>query len=363
MRVIIPLLIATAVCLLCALLLPILAARSPEATERIYSNGIFPAVGSLWTVLMGFVPVSAAELLLYALALTAAALVLWGVVLLLRRKWKTVLIGFLTLCLIASALFARFYVAWGFNYFRLPLSARLSLDVKKRSPQELADLCVSLAKQAAALRAGLSESGDGSVDLGTTDEIFAAVPSAFDRLHEKFPQLSRVAAKPKGVLYSKGMSYAGISGIFMPFTFECNVNVDQPTMLLPVTAAHEAVHQTGIAREDEANFIGYLACMAADDAKFNYSATMLALIHAGNALNRISTQAYSTLCAKCYSAGMKRDFDAHNAYWKKFEGPVQESVTKTNDRYLKSNGQSDGVLSYGRMVDLLLAARAAGIIK
>ena len=49
------------------------------------------------------------------------------------------------------------------------------------------------------------------------------------------------------------------------------------------------------------------------------------------------------------------DFQYNNLYWRQFEGAVAEVSTKINDSYLKANFQNDGVQSYGRMVDLLLA--------
>jgi hypothetical protein len=46
---------------------------------------------------------------------------------------------------------------------------------------------------------------------------------------------------------------------------------------------------------------------------------------------------------------------ADSAFWKQFDGKVAEVSNKVNDTYLKVNKQEDGVKSYGRMVDLLLA--------
>ena len=43
------------------------------------------------------------------------------------------------------------------------------------------------------------------------------------------------------------------------------------------------------------------------------------------------------------------------AYWRQFETKVAEISDKVNDSYLKANNQEDGVKSYGRMLDLLLA--------
>ena len=128
----------------------------------------------------------------------------------------------------------------------------------------------------------------------------------------------------------------------MPFTMEANVNVDIADYSIPVTMLHELAHQRGFMREDEANFIAYLAGMNSDNLEIMYSSTMLALIISGNVL-------YG-------QDGIKKDIRANTEYWSKYEDTVISTVsTKINDTYLKANAQADGVKSYGRMVDLLLA--------
>ena len=110
----------------------------------------------------------------------------------------------------------------------------------------------------------------------------------------------------------------------------------------------------GYMREDEANFIAFLACRASDFPEFQYSGAMLAFIHANNALFSIDRDLGSETYAML-SEGVKRDLAANSRYWKQFEGPVAEASEAVNDTYLKANRQEDGVKSYGRMVDLLLA--------
>ena len=51
----------------------------------------------------------------------------------------------------------------------------------------------------------------------------------------------------------------------------------------------------------------------------------------------------------------RRDLARDSAFWKQFDGKVAEVSGQVNDVYLKVNKQEDGVKSYGRMVDLLLA--------
>jgi len=81
---------------------------------------------------------------------------------------------------------------------------------------------------------------------------------------------------------------------------------------------------------------------------------MLALIYSMNALADVDYEGYKELIAS-YSPGMKRDLIDNMEFWSQYEGKVEEIANNINNSYLKSNGQKDGVQSYGRMVDLLLA--------
>ena len=49
------------------------------------------------------------------------------------------------------------------------------------------------------------------------------------------------------------------------------------------------------------------------------------------------------------------DLEANSTFWDAYEGRISEAADKINDTYLKANGQADGVQSYSRMVDLIVA--------
>jgi hypothetical protein len=49
------------------------------------------------------------------------------------------------------------------------------------------------------------------------------------------------------------------------------------------------------------------------------------------------------------------DLRANSEFWAKYDGKTAEVADMINDSYLKANGQSDGVKSYDKMVDLLMA--------
>ena len=179
------------------------------------------------------------------------------------------------------------------------------------------------------------------------------------KLAEQYPVLERpLYSPPKPVLASELMSYANIGGMFFPFTMESNINVDNPFFVVPWTMAHELAHQCGFMREDEANFIAYLACKESDDALMRYSGYLLAYDNAVSALRKVDPEAASAI-GSGLSAAVRRDLAQRAEHWAQYEGPVQDVSNAANDTYLKANNQADGMRSYGRMVDLLLAEQRA----
>ena len=73
-----------------------------------------------------------------------------------------------------------------------------------------------------------------------------------------------------------------------------------------------------------------------------------------NALYREDQESYYELRDK-YSQGLLRDVKYNSEFWDEYQGKAEEITNNINDGYLKGNRQEDGVKSYGRMVELLLA--------
>lgn len=168
------------------------------------------------------------------------------------------------------------------------------------------------------------------------------------------PVLEGASAPAKPVLVSTALSYLGISGIFSPFTGEANVNMTLPEPDVPFAACHELAHAHGFAREDEANYVGYLACTRHPDADFRYSGLLAASVYAMNALARVDRDGHAELDAR-RASGVRRDLAALTAWAERYRGPAERVSQAVNNAYLKSQGQKEGVRSYGRMVDLLIA--------
>jgi hypothetical protein len=340
----------------------VLAARSPAVVERGYSEGLYRAIAAVAARTTGRVPFSLAE---WVVAAAVAALV-WislrfaarcrrerGY---LRRTWRRAMASVLAA---AGATYLAFLVGWGLNYARQPFAVLAGLDTSPARTAELRDACEQLVERANALRVGLPEDDRGVMRL--PDGLRGALDRAGQGYREAASVYGVLAGRParaKPLASSRLFSYLGITGIFFPFTGEANVNADVPDPDIPFAIAHEMAHARGFAREDEAGYVGYLACRFHPDRDFQYSGVLGASIYAANALFAVDRRAHRQVTG-ARSAAVGRDIEALRQWSDRYQGPVARVSHSVNNAYLKSQGQAEGMRSYGRMVDLLIAERRA----
>jgi hypothetical protein len=350
-----PLLVRAGIALVAAAaLLQQAAARDPALVERAYSRGVYPGVASALAALSDTAPFGLAEWL-------AAAALVWLAVRLRRAARGRATRGALVARLLALAgwVWFAFLLAWGLNYQRLPLAASAGLDTRAPSVGELAALCESLVGEANQLRIGLPEDAQGVMRLrdGRAGALKRAARGSA-ALRRAYPWLGAEGAGPKAFAASPLFAYLGITGMFVPFSGEAHVNATLPDPELPFVAAHELAHRQGYAREDEANFLGYAACRLHPDQDVRYSGTLAASVYALGALAAADRTAYARIAAE-RSAAVGRDLAALDAWSRRYRSVVSEMARAVNHTYLRAQGQPEGVASYGRMVDLLIAERRA----
>ncbi len=328
--------------------------------ESHYSETVYQTIRRAISAVTSLLPCSIVELLLYALVVGIPALLVVRVIQLLLKTadGKRLLRTVTSILLAGTIVLNLFYITWGFNYFREPLAQRLGLDVSTRPVEELEAFVWNTAKEASELRKTLPEDEQGVfAPTESMQSIFGKLPEAYAALARDYPAFEPDPTRAKPVIWSRGLSWQGIAGIYIGLTAEPNVNADQPPLLLYQAAAHEMAHQTGIASENEAEFTAYLACRYSSDPAVRYSGLMNALILSGNALYKEDSARYLA-ATLAYGDAVWRDLEAYDAYWHMFDGEVRESADKRNDVYLKHNSQPSGILSYGESVDLMLAFAA-----
>lgn len=270
--------------------------------------------------------------------------------------------GIMGLVAIFCVVYVAFTALCGLNYYRYPFSSYTGYTVEESNVEDLKLLCTSLASEMGQTRAQIGNDVDLSVSTPEDFEFYAQHSVVtMQLLAEQYPVLDRpLYSNPKPVLFSGLMSDAGIGGVFFPFTLESNINTEPPFFTLPSTMTHELAHQCGFMREDEANFIAYLACKKSEDPLMRYSGLFLAFNHSISALNSVDPGAAAEILSTL-PPGIQQDREQNRQFWAEHDGVVQEMSNNINDAYLKANDQVDGVQSYGRMVDLLIAEQKAGI--
>ena len=348
------------------MILSLIAPRIAPLIEAGYSRSMYKLLIRPYSLLTGFFPFSLAEFAVLGLALFGLVKLVQLVRGLRKSPGETIkkMPGALGVLALALALtYVAFNMLWGLNYSRLSFARIADLPVQPGTVAELKELALALTENANTLRQQVAEDSRGVMALpqGVWDAL-ARADKGYEKAAQIYPELGGKYGRPKGVFLSRYWSYTGVTGMYFPFTAEANVNIDIPHFMLPATAAHEMAHQRGFAREDEANFLAYLTCSVHPDADFRYSGTVLALLNTMNALYRADPVAYKEVRV-LYGPGLNRDLQDWSEYWQRYEGPVEKASNKINDSYLKANRQQDGVRSYGRMVDLLLAMYRQGKIK
>lgn len=338
-----------------------LGGHNPALVEKVYSRHLYGITQGLSTI-TGVFPFSVGECLI--IAALAAGLVL--LILFLKRlmgkqgRRQTLGTALANLLLVASLLYCAFILLWGLNYDRETFARNAGYTIEPAKDGELMALCQDLVRETNQARLKIKTDARGVMILRVGRAgLGGRLREGYQTISERLPVLGGSYGLPKYVHFSTLLSYADISGVYFPYTGEANLNFDVPDAELPFSAAHEMAHQRGFAREDEANFIAYLVCKQSRDPDIVYSGLLNATVYAMNALEAQAAKDCRRV-ASGYSKGVLADLVAISRFWKQYRGKVQKAADRVSDLYLKTNAQADGINSYGRVVDLLLAEYRAG---
>lgn len=335
-------------------LLLLLAVNVSVAAANWYTEHIYRFLVNTIGRVSGFFPVSLSELCLYLLIIWLVTSLICILVKAARRKFQKrhAANAAVSLALLASVLFLLYTVNCGLNYHRTSFSEASGIQTRPFTVAELKEVCLRLTEYVNEYSTSVERDEQGIAVLDA--EVDKRAAKAMKELGETYPKLEGYYPQPKGLLVSELLSYQSVSGIYSPFTIEANYNRAMVPYNIPFTTCHELSHLRGFMQEEEANFIAYLACINSDQADFRYSGSMLGWIYCMNLLWKTAPQEHETVRA-LLNPQADADLQANQAFWDQYEGPISEVANKVNDTYLKANGQNDGVESYDRMVDLIVA--------
>lgn len=330
----------------------------PQFIKTFYSDNLNKWWIQQLSQITGNFPFSLFECLIYLILLGICL----SLILLIKKltlnpaSWFKIVYQFLlTLITSGSLLYIIFIWFWGLNYHRPSLETDFGLSSRQYTQMELIDLYIDLTKETNESRLLVQENEEGIfIANGDYHDIFNRASVGYDQASNIYPFLAGDYGNPKPILASSLMNYTNITGIYSPFTAEANVNIAVPDSTLLFTTMHEMAHQRGYASENEANFIAFITCIHHTDTDFIYSGYLSALRYTNIALSKVNPQVLMSLNEQLHE-GVKRDLRYLNTFWAQYEGKVEKTFNNMNQTYLTLNGVSDGVKSYGRVVDLLLA--------
>ena len=182
-------------------------------------------------------------------------------------------------------------------------------------------------------------------------------------LGKDYPLLTGYYPHPKQIRASKFLSQQYMMGYYFPFSMEANYNGEMYISNVPVTMCHELSHLHGFIYEDDANFIGYLACVNSEDSFFRYSGYLSVISYLNNDLYKsLDGNRRLYLTYRQCNAQVKHDnvFLTKDA-WKIVEKKAvvkTATLKKASNAFLTTNlnmnGVDDGIASYGNVVKYLL---------
>lgn len=347
-----------------------------DKISEFYTDKLFYYISWPIKKVIAYFPFSVAEIALYA---SIAVILFWFIKMLvgtvhagrrcyIRKKQNVPIEGFSLLqplvqlvlrlssfiCVIVSA----FVLFGGINYTSLTFSEKAGYELEEADVDQLSQLCRLLSARAAAARLTLALEADGTINENYADyNPFRLIDDALDayqNLPEEYAYLKRDYPRAKLAVSSPVMSNIHITGIYPYIIPEAVVNAQTPIMSLPHTICHEMAHQRGFAREDEANYIAYLACIHSDNPLFVYSGYYTAFTYAMDQLYLYDQKSWQEI-SSATSSGIWLDNLEESNFWQQYQTVSSEFTGSVNDTYLTVMDVDDGVHSYGRMIDLILA--------
>lgn len=326
----------------------------PGWVERNYTYGIYPLISKVQRFLLGWIPFSIGDLFYAFLVLV----LLFRVVKFCRLLFRKQLNRHYFVSALQQTIFfflfiyVFFNLLWGLNYNREGISAQLQLKVDRYSVTQLDTLTVTLQSRLNEYASLVSEAQRDS--FSKKRSLFAASVKAYAGAAAHYPFLKYTPAAVKPSLFSYAGNYLGFQGYYNPFSGEAQVNTTIPRFLEPFVCTHEIAHQLGYAKENEANFVGFLASRSSSSPVLRYSLYFDMYSYAIREMSRRDSSRARSLYEALHPQ-VKKDMAEAREFYRRHRNPIESVVSWGYGHYLKANNQPAGKETYNEVVAWLIA--------
>ncbi|WP_420460330.1 DUF3810 family protein [Neolewinella sp.] len=316
----------------------------PALIETYYSRGLFVAVRVVLDYTVGLLPVPL--FYLFWVGLLAWLVVQWrsfrGWLRLLRR----------TACGLLGLILAFLWI-WGYNYGRVPVETQLGFPLYRPSVEELRERVYATAETLADLRAELTQDTLALQESVFPQDLETAVrPLVAKTLHAHgFGAPGRPRGwelLPRGILLR-----LSTAGVYWPWAGQGNIDAGLHPLQRPAVLAHELSHAYGFGDEGSCSFWAVLAAEQTQDPLLRYTLELAYWRTIAGLLRYADLEGYLTWRSERLDPGIRNDLEAiyENGALYADIAPVLRDATYTV--YLKAQGIHEGLLNYGRVVELV----------
>ena len=330
----------------------------PGWVERNYSTGIYPVIAKIQRFLFGWLPFSIGDLFYAFVGLVILFRAFKFFRLLFQKKLtrKFFILALQQAIFIMLFLYVFFNMLWGLNYNRQGIAYQLKLDVKEYSLADLDTLTSVIQSRVNHYATLVTEAQRDSFDKKS--RLFSSACKAYDEAEKKYSFLKYAPKSIKPSLFSYLGNYLGFQGYYNPFSGEGQVNTTVPRFLEPYVTTHEMAHQLGYGKENEANFVGYLACKEYPSNAFRYSVYYdMYNYSVGEVYRRDTTK--DKLIAMAFQKNANpqviKDQKEFRNFYRKYRNPIEPIIMWGYGHFLKANNQPAGKRSYNEVVAWLIA--------
>ncbi|NJB85358.1 hypothetical protein GGR26_001103 [Lewinella marina] len=328
-----------------------------KVLESVYSRGVFLAVRAGWDATLSRLPFP-----LFYLFWAGVGYLLVSEIFRLRRQrrerrtlGKRYLLSGLAYRLLtaAASLILAFLWLWGFNYGRVAVEDHMSFATYEPEVDELRQRVYGTAEELSRLRARITRDTDALQAEHFPADMEAAVrPLVVDALlRHDYPAPGRPRGwelLPRGVLLR-----LSTAGVYWPWAAQGNIDAGLHPLQKPAVMAHELAHAYGFGDEGTCSFWAYLAARESTDPLLTYTLELAYWRHLAGLLRYADPEEYLRWRTERLDPGIRNDLQAiyDNGELYRDIAPALRDATYT--AYLKAQGIHDGLLNYGRVVQLV----------
>ena len=326
----------------------------PDWVERHYSQDIYPWIAETQRFLFGWIPFSIGDFF-YGFLLVVIfykTFQLFKTIFKRRFTRQYFIAGLQQIIFFFLFVYVFFNLLWGLNYNRRGIAFQLGLDVKTYSLADLDTLTTIIQSRVNEYAAFVTEEGRDSFDKKS--RLFRTARDAFKTVAERYSFLGYAPRSIKPSLFSYAGNYLGFQGYYNPFSGEAQVNTTVPRFLEPFVTTHEIAHQLGYSKENEANFVGYLACRYYSSRVFKYSVYFDMYNYAIGEVYRRDSLLAKRFQEKRHPQVVK-DVKELRDFFHRYRNPIEPIIMWAYGYFLRANNQPAGKQSYNEVIAWLIA--------